>query len=316
MNHNETLRRVFTLKNHPLMRAFTLVLVWMTAQMALADSFLVYSVIGNVKQTNGNKQIALAARTTIQSETRLTIGKESAVTVIDERNNKLYSFTTTGTNSVKTLLAKAKGGKSLTKQYASYLVKNLFSKESSKLSHPSSYMQTAAAAYRSTATDSLLLNKIAYLKNEHHTNTVEEAIVQEQTHVIGDLDVRFELVSCLTGLPIGKEVEPNTSCYVKIYNNTKEALYVNILDIDEHGNKYLVLPVDDAALCAHLLVPAESTVCFTSEPFEFVEAKTKEAFLLVATEEPVDFCILMNPIEGSGNKHLKSGLYRNVYETK
>lgn len=297
-------------------RVAALALLWLMALAGNAADYLVYSVIGDVKQQKNNVLVALKARNTVNSGTRLKIGKESAVTVIDERGNKMYSLTVTGTNTVQSLIEKAKVGKNLSKQYISYLVKRLFSKESSNLSHPSMYMQTAAAAYRSTSTDSLLLNSLSCLTEGLVGATVEQAVILPQTIVSSEYDVSFDLVSCATGEPIGKEVAINTSCYVRVSNKTMQPLYVNVLDVDEQGQKYLVLPVDDAALCAHLLVPAMSTVAFTSEPFEFVEGQSKESFLLVATDEPVDFSILMNPIKGNGGKQLKSGLYRNVYETK
>ena len=290
--------------------------ILMLAQTLYASYYLVYSVIGDVKLLKSSKSVTLSARRVIHSDSRLVLGKESAVTVIDELNSKLYSFTTPGTHTVKSLLDQAKEGENPTKQYVSYLVKQLFSKESRALVHPSSYMQVAAVAYRSTSTDSLLLNKLSYMISGHQSPTVEEALLNPQTQVIGDLDVRFELISCSTNQPLSKEVEKNTSCYVRAINETNHPVYVNIIDIDERGNKYLVLPVDKAALCAHLLVPARATVSFISEPFVFVEEKSKDAFLLVATEEPIDFSILMSPIKGNQGKHLKSGLYRNIYETK
>ena len=299
--------------NLNLKRVASVLLLGLMVQICHAADYLVYSVIGDVKQQKANETVTLKARSTIQSATRLTIGKESVVTIIDERKSKIYSLTTTGTNSVQSLIAMSKNTKSPSKQYISYMVKRLFSKESSTLSHPSTYMQTAAAAYRSTTTDSLLLNTLSCLATG--PATVENAVILPQTSISGDYDVRFDLVSCTTGQAIINDGAPNTSCYVRVMNKTKLPLYVNVLNIDEQGRKYLVLPIDEAALCAHLLVPPESTVSFTSEPFEFVEGKSKETFLLVATEEPVDFSILMNPIRGNGGKTLKSGLYRNVYET-
>lgn len=293
-----------------------ILLIWTMAQALYASDYLVYSVIGDVKLLKSGKSVTLTPRRMIHSGSRLVLGRECAVTVIDEQNSKLYSFTTPGTHTVKSLLDQAKVGDSPTKQYISYLVKQLFSKESMALVHPNSYMQAAAVAYRSTSTDSLLLNKLSYMISDHQASTVEEALLNPETQVIGDLDVRFELISCSTNQPLSKEVSKNTSCYVRAINGTNHPVYVNIVDIDEHGNKYLVLPVDKAALCAHLLVPAGATVSFISEPFEFVEEKSREAFLLVATEEPVDFSILMSPIKGNEGRHLKSGLYRNIYETK
>ena len=123
-------------------------------------------------------------------------------------------------------------------------------------------------------------------------------------------EIRFDALGNAVGIKKG------TSGKKVMLSAHMDQIGLIVLDIDENGGKYLVLPVDEAALCAHLLVPPESTVSFTSEPFEFMDAKSKEAFLLVATEEPVDFSILMSPIRGNGGKPLKSGLYRNIYETK
>lgn len=286
----------------------------MTASMASAADYLVYSVVGTAKIYEGSKTVALNARKTLTSASKLVIGKESAVTVIDEVNSKMYSFTTEGTNTVGSLLKAAKAPKNLSKQYLSYMVKQLFSKESKNLSHPSAYMQATATSYRATARDSFLLNRLASMAEM--TASVESSLIQPKNLLSSDLDVRFDLVSCETGEPINPEVDVFTNCYVRVTNRTEEPLYVNVLDIDERGNKYLVLPVDEAATCAHLLVPAGCTVAFKSEPFEFSEANSRETFLLVATEEPVDFSILMSPIRGNGGDQMKSGIYRVSYLTK
>ena len=290
--------------------------VFTMVQAISAADYLVYSVIGDIQMVQNNKKVSLSARQTINSQTRIAIGKESAVNVLDEKNSKLYSFTTPGTYTVAALIQDAKTPKSLSSQYVSYLVKQLFSKESHSLKHPDTYMQTTATSYRATSTDSLLLNKLSFIAQGNGINTVENALVDNKVYVIGDFDVWFELVSCTTGMPITKYVEKNTNCYVRVHNKSQIPVYVNILNVDEKGKKYLVLPVDEAALCSHLLVPAQSTVSFTSEPFQFADAHSKEAFLLLATEDPVDFSILMSPIQGNGGKHIKSGLYRNLYETR
>lgn len=284
-----------------------------TTTISAAD-YLVYSVVGTAKIQEGSKTVALNARKTLTTASKLVIGKESAVTVIDEVNSKMYSFTTEGTNTVSALLKAAKAPKNLSKQYLSYMVKQLFSKESKNLSHPSSYMQATATSYRATSRDSFLLNRLASMAEV--TASVESSLIQPKNLLSSDLDVRFDLVSCETGEPINPEVDVFTNCYVRVTNRTEEPLYVNVLDIDERGNKYLVLPVDEAATCAHLLVPAGCTVAFKSEPFEFSEANSRETFLLVATEEPVDFSILMSPIRGNGGDQMKSGIYRVSYLTK
>ena len=291
------------LKTYGALHLFALVFALLTSSVASAADYLVYSVVGTAKVYEGSKPVALSARKTLTASSRLVIGKESAVTVLDEVNSKMYSFTTEGTNTVGALLKAAKAPKNLSKQYLSYMVKQLFSKESKNFTHPSA-----------TARDSFLLNRLASMSDQ--AVAVESSLIQPKNLLSTDMDVRFDLVSCETGLPVNPEVDVNTNCYVRVTNGTEEPLFVNVLDIDERGNKYLVLPVDEAAICAHLLVPARSTVAFKSEPFEFSEANSRETFLLVATEEPVDFSILMNPIRGNGGEQMKSGIYRAAYKTK
>lgn len=302
-------------KNHSI-KASLIILMLTIGLCAQAASYVVYSVVGDVKIFDGKKNVTLTARKSVTDMSKLIIDAESAVTVLDEVHSKMYSFTTPGTNTVKQLIAKAKAPKNLSKQYLSYMVKQLFSKESKNLSHPSTYMQATATSYRATSKDSFLLNKLEAIFMKRSGNSVESSLTQPQTKVESDLDVRFELISCATGLPVDRNVDVATSCYIRVTNATDDPLYVNVLDVDANGNKYLVLPVDEAATCSHLFVPGNSTVSFKAEPFEFSEPKSKETFLLIATEEPVDFSILMNPIRGNGGSTMKSGIYRMFYETK
>ena len=302
-------------KNHSI-KASLIILMLTIGLCAQAASYVVYSVVGDVKIFDGKKNVTLTARKSVADMSKLIIDAESAVTVLDEVHSKMYSFTTPGTNTVKQLIAKAKAPKNLSKQYLSYMVKQLFSKESKNLSHPSTYMQATATSYRATSKDSFLLNKLEAIFMKRSGNSVESSLTQPQTKVESDLDVRFELISCATGLPVDRNVDVATSCYIRVTNSTDDPLYVNVLDVDANGNKYLVLPVDEAATCSHLFVPGNSTVSFKAEPFEFSEPKSKETFLLIATEEPVDFSILMNPIRGNGGSTMKSGIYRMFYETK
>ena len=210
-------------------------------------------------------------------------------------------------------------GKSLSKQYLSYVVKQLFSDDSEKMSHPNTYMQATATAYRSSSNDSLLLNQLGRhfaIDGFPIDKTVESTLVDPDTNPETDYDVEFELVDCTTGLPLEEHIAPNTSCYLRVMNHTTEPLYMNMLDIDRKGNKYLVLPMDAAATCAHLLVPAMSTVSFKKEPFIFGDEPSEETLLLMAVREPVDFSIVMDDIKTGGKSTMRVGLNRRFYQVK
>ena len=298
-------------------KIITMLLTLLFASAINAQTYTTYSVIGNVRIVEGKKSVPLSVRKQINAKTRLYIGAESAVTVLDETNNKLFSFSSEGTSSVGNLIEKASNrGKSISKQYMSYLVKQLFSDESQRMSHPDTYMQVTATSYRSASNDSMLINRIAQSLPQMSGLSIEQQLCKSENNLESDMDVKFELISCDTGFEIKDVVEKNTGSFVRVHNNTDNALYVNVLDIDEKGNKYLVLPVDEAATCAHLLVPPMSTVSFKSEPFIFSEDPMKETFILVATQEPIDFSILMSPIQSWNGKPMKSGLYWNTYRVK
>lgn len=282
-----------------------------------AQTYTVYSVIGNARIIEGKTSVPVTARKQMNGNTLLYIAAESSITVLDEKNSKMYFFSSEGTSTVDKLIGNASNrAKSFSKQYMSYLVKQLFSAESQRMTHPDTYMQVTATSYRSAVNDSMLISRITQSLPHGSGLTTEQLLCKSDYELESDMDVTFELVSCETGLEIKDNVKRNTGSFVRVHNNTSEALYVNVLDIDEQGSKYLVLPIDEAATCAHLLVPPMSTVSFKSEPFIFGDNPMKETFILIATQEPVDFSILMSPIKGKTGKTIKSGLFRNSYSVQ
>lgn len=282
-----------------------------------AQTYTVYSVIGTARIVEGKKSTPLLPRKVVNKDTRLQIGAESAVTLLDEKDNRMISISSEGIFPVSQLVNKVKGkSKDISKQYMSYLIKQLFSDGSQRMSHPDSYMQVTATSYRSSTSDSLLLSCIAQAIHEETGKTTEQLLCSPDNELQSDLNVSFELVSCDTGYSLENQVKGNTGSYVRVHNRTDEPLYVNVLDIDENGDKYLVLPIDETATCAHLLVPPMSTVSFKSEPFIFPEKSSKESFILVATQEPVDFSILMGPIVNGRGKTFKSGIFRHIYNVQ
>lgn len=290
-------------------------LIMLGAVVALyAQSYTVYSVTGDAKLQKGKQMVALTPRMELEAQSSILIERESAVIVLDQHNNKMYSFTSTGKHRVDELVEMVKShAKSVSKQYMSFIVKQLFSESSQKMSHPDTYMQVTAMSYRATSSDSMLLRRIIDAIQSADKNT-EQMLGDPNNEMATDMDVSFELVSCESGLTVKDHAEQNMGCYVRVNNPTDELLYVNLLNIDKQGNKYLVLPVDEAASCAHLIVPPLSTISFKSEPFVFTNGTSDEMFLLVATEEPVDFSILMSPIKAQQHgQRLKLGLKRNFY---
>ncbi|MBP5498806.1 MAG: hypothetical protein J6X81_05505 [Muribaculaceae bacterium] len=304
------------MKNNNFKLRFAILIVVVIAlclnAFAATATYTVYSVTGDVHMLKNGKSVELLSRSTLRANDVIAIGEESAVTLLDEKNLQMIFLTSAEKGSVSSFVKKAKSKKGLNRQYFGYLRSQLVSPRGKKMSHPDTYMQATATSYRSLATDSLLLTSIVNILGAKD-ESVEKKLVEPQSVINTDLDVDFDLVRCADGTLVSGDVDGETGCYVRVKNNTLSHVYVNVLNIDEDGEKYLVLPVDEASLCAHLLVPPMSTIAFKSEPFVFGDDRSKETFMLVATKEPVDFSILMSPIAGGrSGKVIPTGISRKM----
>ncbi len=286
------------------------------ASTVSAQSYTVYSVVGSVALQTEDQVLPLHPRKILSRSELVKIGEESAVTVIDEKKGILFSFTTEGLNTVSKLVSlSAPRAKKLTRSQVSSMVKQLYADESQQMSHPEKYMFSSMST-RSATADSLMLNQLDDLLAGDKQHAVETRLVNPEVKLATNYDVKFDLIDCETGVPVDEPIAKGAGCYVRVSNPTSEVLYVNVLNIDGSGNKYLILPVDAASSCAHLLVPAESTVAFKSEPFVFGDEPSSETFLLIATPNPVDFSILMNPMQAFGGRGMNTGLYRRFFKVQ
>ena len=287
---------------------FIIIMLLGASHTASAQKYMVYSVVGKAYIQQGNRFVPLPAHKYINKSARLKITSESAVTILDEAKLKMYSFTREGTNTIADLLdLSSKRTKSLTKQYMSYIMKHIFDPKVQKMTHPDAYMQVTGTSYRAESIDSMFMARVVDILSEGTMpgGTPEQKIVNPANRFISDYDVSLELIDTQTGKPLHNDIAPNTACYIRVKNNTEETLYVNVLNVDTKGNKYLVLPMDEEATCSNLLVPAKCTVGFKTEPFITSDVPSTDSFLLVATDEPVNFSILMNDITAGQYKDSK-----------
>ena len=286
---------------------------------ATPKEYVVYNVVGKAYLVDGKKKVDILANMRLTPSSLIQIEDESAVTVLDEKNCKMFSFSKKGTDTVSKLVNAAKNkSKNLSKLYVEYLLKELTTSSKKKMIHPDSYMQVAATVFRSESNEKQLVNEIISLftKKTDDAANIESLLVDETNLLATDMDVSFDLVSCATGNIVSQEIDGNSACYVRVRNRTFRPLYVNVLNIDKQGNKYLVLPMYEDLTCANLFVPADCTVSFTSEPFIFPEGQSDETFVLFASEEPVNFSVLMSPLKREGEAKMNVGTFRRFYHVK
>lgn len=310
------------IKNRKLIFAGVMFFLLITPNVLFAvnnNLYVVYSVIGNVYKINGNSISNLRPRMQVESSTMVMIPKGSAITIIDRTGGKMYSMAKIGTSDVGSLIQSVVTPKSLSKQYLGYLIKQLFNKDTEKLVHPNAYMQSTATSFRSETKDSLFLESVSNLIKSGADKNIEKMLCDQNTILFTGYNVRFDIISCATDMPISGIVAEGESCYLRICNKSTTPLFCNVVNIDTLSKKSLLLPVDSAMTCANLLVPENGEVDFKSEPFIFSSAKSKEAFLLFATEEPVDFSILLSnklSLSGRWTSLMPLGVYRKIIYTK
>ena len=73
-----------------------LVLLLALTSAAGAQTYTVYSVTGSAKIVKGKNTSLLQPRKQLNANSRLLIEPESAVTLLDEKSNKMYSFSAEG----------------------------------------------------------------------------------------------------------------------------------------------------------------------------------------------------------------------------
>ncbi|MCH4156336.1 MAG: hypothetical protein LKF31_08540 [Muribaculaceae bacterium] len=289
-------------------------LIPFTVSAAKGHVYIVYSVIGDVYKINGGTKSKLSACTQLEAAQNVQIPKGCAVTLLDRESNKMYSSCKIGTNTVSNLVESVANPKSLSSQYMGYIVKLLFEQKKSKDIHPNAYMQSTATSYRSaTNNDSTFLNAVLKSIRSSFNSNYEQTLRGKGTVLSTSYNVNFDIISCVTGMPVAGRISGGESCYFRIRNKSNTPLYCNVLNIDSLSNKSLLLPIDSAMTCSNLIVPSDGEVDFKSEPFVFSTAKSLETFLLLATEEPVNFSVLLvkkYEIINSNKSEMPVGIFR------
>ena len=93
---------------------------------ATPKEYVVYNVVGKAYLVDGKKKVDILANMRLTPSSLIQIEDESAVTVLDEKNCKMFSFSKKGTDTVSKLVNAAKNkSKNLSKLYVEYLLKEL-----------------------------------------------------------------------------------------------------------------------------------------------------------------------------------------------
>ena len=206
-----------------------------TAQQG-GDSYIVYSVAGNVKSAGHPiqpKQKLFPLQT-------ITIGKESQLTLLNEDAKLLYSLNRTGTWTVKEYIHDMKPSVlRLSANYLRYIKDQLFSNTDDTA--PNRKLgKVTTTGYRGEEENQQFIQAMCACLQVSGNETLQEVFVQKDPSQKSNYLLTFELVSHQDGSvlkPDGSNLK--NPYYVRATNHSLVTLFVNVLNIDSSLSTYL-----------------------------------------------------------------------------
>lgn len=277
-------------------RIIFIAIMSMLSCVLFAQDMYVYSVIGVAeKQVNGKWQV-LQKRDQLSDADLIRVGDNSALSVLDRKAEKLYSFSQTNSKKMSELIANYKGKQSYSANFVSHASKALFNGGSDRISH-----EAAGCTYRGDIIENDIAQALVFRAKGKSFDNYDNAAT--------DYAVTFEVLDRETKQSLEGVVKIDNQAIFRIKNNSESALYINILDIDSQKNRAVCLPIDDATTMSHLLIPANCTIDLSTYPVQFAEPAGVDNLILIATEEPFDLRQVNNYLEKVDPAAVQKGNY-------
>lgn len=264
---------------------------------AKTESYIVYSVMGKVHIVENQQYQSLTKGTTLKSGQCLSFRKGSSICLINRIRQKMYAcaFQGTGTKTVDEIIRSVKSPNSLTEQYCRYLIRKMFDKSSSQHVMANTVMQTFGNSYRGQNEDQLFVNSLLDILGRESIKGNEW--LKLTANPCNDKDsIDCNLVPIDSSFVSSDKLIPNTQYYLRIKNNSRRILFCNVLYCSPDGNNVLMLPVDSTNSCSDLLIPPYAAIDFDETKYEFDGQVSKECFVIVATDIPVNFTLLLGTL--------------------
>jgi hypothetical protein len=241
---------------------FSLFLALGSFMPAAAQNYQVASVIGQAECLRGNEWVLLTAREKINGNDSIRISEKSALSIIDKKEKKIYSFKSQSAKQLANMIKK--GQPSGASKFFDRFLEALTRGDTETISH------TANVSYKDLSYDKQIY---AALKSRSNASAYP---------------VKMCLVDVETGQEITDRAEIGRKFFFRITNHSATSLFVNVLDIAADGSMYDCFPIDKSASLLHLMMPAESSIDFTAYPMEFAEPAGVDRLVLIGSEQPFD----------------------------
>lgn len=267
---------------------FSLILLPLLAFSGHSQNLWVYSFNGIVEVWSSSTWKPVELYQKLSPADSIKFGGNSSISILDRKNDKVYAIQKPGINSVNDLIKEAGiRSKKQPNTVISYLWDSLTGKNN-------------GAEYRSSA-------GVVYRDND-----VSYAIASAATNATSTLPVDFTLIDRETGYSIGEMAFVGNSALIRVNNHSAIDLFVNIIDVDAHGNITPCIPVTSAQIMMQLLIPANSEVLLNSFPIVFAEPRGEDKLILVASPEWFDVDVVVSAMRsGQGtSKKVDVGVFK------
>lgn len=269
--------------------------------------YFIYSVAGDVRVEG--KAVDVCQR--LSSTQKVVIDDESQLTLFDEGGKLMYCLNKPGEWRIDIYIRNMEPSIiKLTANFLKYVKNQLFGEDDG--SRKRKFGKVTTVGYRGEGEDEMFLNALCVHMGTIENETLQRAFVDRKSFPSGDYFLTCELVSHNDGSVIENAQNVKNPYYVRVTNHTPIPLFVNILNVDQAQNFYLLLRPDAQMGFSKYLIPGNSTVSFLQQTLVFRKNIDVEHFILVGAPFPVDFSLLEQPvyIEASASSEMKVGIYR------
>ena len=245
------------------MKRLLLILACVVLSLSANAQLYIYNVNGNASvYRNGVWSDAFATQKLQPSDSLMT-GDDSYLVILDRGENRMYSFQSAFPRSLSDMVQMQKPRtKRLLTEVCQGIYNSMFGRD-----RVATKDMVNGVVYRSDDEDKAIVAALA--AGQRSSDKVSFRFVDAHGRTCSRVKV-------------GEIAE------VEVTNRSESPLYINIIDIDSHGNVSSVFPMDEAQAQFRLFVPPHAVVRFEGLKVEFYEPLGVDNLILVASMVPFD----------------------------
>lgn len=222
-----------------------------------------YSTNGKVQIQREGQWRNVYVSDVLQNEDSLLTEEYGCIIVLDRGNNKKYSLQSTSPQTIQSLIElQGKNAPSLFKEY----IQRLY---------------VALLGYDTDETEKLQTSGGVTYRSENYDMRIANDLLEGTASMATD----FQVLDQYSLLPVQRIAE-GQNIVLQIENNSDKPLYVNCIDTDSEGQRYVLLPFNKVDSLSDIYIPPFSQIRLQSIPISFSPAGSTEELTLIAHPEP------------------------------